>query len=190
MVDVTLLHEHHLFFHLLASDGMSARRIVLVAVHTFHLDGLTIEIIVAPCESELVFLGGGVLNFYFSETYIGREGFHYASLLVFEFAHEGVAVGSLSVPGLHLVAGCEHHLNTFLRTGQELCYGNVYCYAFHQSVFFGVEFVFVERVSKAVVLHLLLVQVVKIGGNLQRSLGVGIIVVGDGHYVAHLYFGF
>ena len=46
MVDIGTFHQHHLFFHHIARDGMSDRRIRFMTVHAFQLDGLTIYIIV------------------------------------------------------------------------------------------------------------------------------------------------
>ena len=54
VVDVAALHEEHFLLHLLARYVMSRLRVVFVTVHTLHLDGLAVEVVVASGQSELI----------------------------------------------------------------------------------------------------------------------------------------
>ena len=54
MVDVASFHQHHLLFHLLASDGVASRRIRLMTVHALQLHGLSVDIEVATGQAELI----------------------------------------------------------------------------------------------------------------------------------------
>ena len=71
VVDVATLHEEHLVLHLLTRYVVARSRIVLMTVHTLHLDRLTVKIVVAACQSELVLIGRSVLDFNLAETYVG-----------------------------------------------------------------------------------------------------------------------
>ena len=71
VVDIATLHEEHLVLHLLTRYVVTRSRIVLMTVHTLHLYGLTVEIVVAACQSELVLIGRSVLDFNLAETYVG-----------------------------------------------------------------------------------------------------------------------
>ena len=104
VVDVGAFHEHYFLFHLFTGDGMSAFWICFMTVHSFHLDRLAVEIIVASGKSEFVFLGRSVLYFYFPESYDGRESLGSASFLVLQFTDKGISVRTFRTPRLHLRA--------------------------------------------------------------------------------------
>ena len=144
VVDVALLHEEHFVLHLLAGHVVSCGGIVFVAVHALHLDGLAVEVVIAACESELVLVGGRFADFDFAEADVGGEGLDGVALLVLQFAHEGVTVGSFSTPGFHLAAGGQHDVGlhlTALADFTDGCHGG---YAGHEGVFVGIELVFIE----------------------------------------------
>ena len=117
VVDIAALHEHHLVLHLLAGDGVAQLGIVFMAVDALHLDGLAVEVVVAASQTELIVLGSGLLDFDFAESDHGGEGFHDVALLVLQLSDEDVAVGLLSVPGLHFVACIELKAEALLHTG-------------------------------------------------------------------------
>ena len=71
MVDISLEHEEYLLLHLLACDIMTGVDIVLVTVHTLHLDRFAVEVIVASCQAELIILGLCIADFNLTETHIG-----------------------------------------------------------------------------------------------------------------------
>ena len=189
VVDVAALHEHHLVFHLLAGDGMAQFGAVLVAVDTLHLDGLSVEIVVAAGQTELVVLGSSLLDFYLAESDDGRECFHHLALLVLQLSDEGVAVGLFGAPGLHLVASVELEAETLLHAGLQLVDGEAGTYAFHGFIVVAVEFVFEERIGEGIALDSLLGEVDNLGVDAERSIGEGGVVVGCGHEVAHLHKG-
>ena len=190
VVDVALLHEEHFVLHLLAGYVVSRGGIVFVAVHALHLDGLAIEVVVAACQSELVLISGRVADFYFAEADIGGEGLNGVALLVLQFAHQGITVGSFSTPGFHFITGRKHYVRFHLTTLADFtdrCHGG---YAGHEGVLVRIEFVFVERINNAVAFGRLCGEVAYLSRDVERSLGEGVVVVGDGFDVAHLHLGF
>ena len=187
VVDVAALHEHDFLRHPFAGDGVSAVGIGFMTVDALHLDGLSVQIVVASGQSELVLVGRRVLDFDFAEADDGGVGFDHAALLVLELSHEGVAVGALGAPGLHLVAGLEGEGHFLGGAAFERVERGFSADAFHEPVLVAVELVLVERIAQAVVLGLLLVEVVDEGADVERSLGVGVVIFGDGYHVAHLH---
>ena len=105
VVDITALHEHHFVLHLFARDGMTAFGASFVTIHTFHLDGLAIQVIIATFQAEFVFRRRCVLDFALTETYVCRESFDYLALLVLQLANEYVAIRCFSAP---LLDACAH----------------------------------------------------------------------------------
>ena len=87
MVDISTLHQHHLFFHHIARDGMPDRRIRFMAVHAFQLDGLTIYIIVTSGQSEFIFFSRCIFDFDFAETDNSRNGFYRFAFGIFQLRH-------------------------------------------------------------------------------------------------------
>ena len=110
MVDVAALHQEHFFFHLFARNVVTRFGVCFMTVHTLHLDGLSVQVVVTSGQSEFVLVGRCVLDFDFAEAHNGREGFDGASLLVQQFAHQRIAVRSFGAPRLHGVAGIERKL--------------------------------------------------------------------------------
>ena len=87
MVDVGAFHQKDFFLHLYAGDGMTSFGVSFMSVDALQLDGLSVEIIIASCQSEFVVGGGGVFDFYLAETHDGRHGFNHLAFLVFQLGH-------------------------------------------------------------------------------------------------------
>ena len=143
VVDVAALHKEHFVLHLLTRYVVACSRIVLMTVHTLHLDGLSVEIIVAACQSELVLFGRCILNLYLAEAYVCRECLYRIALLVLQFAHESVAMRSLSTPRFNNVAGLKRHESGKVAVLVDVAYDSSSTYARHESVLVGIETVFV-----------------------------------------------
>ena len=131
VVDVSALHHHNLFLHLLARDGMSALGVRLMSVHALQLQRLTVHVEVAACQSELVGLSLCVQNLHRAESYLRRHGFSGAALVVFQLSHEHIDLRLLARPRLHGDAGQQ----VFGRRG-----------ACHEFVLVAVEAVLIEAV--------------------------------------------
>ena len=98
MVDIGTLHQHHLFFHHIARDGMPDRRIRLMAVDTFQLDSLTIYIIVTSGQPEFIFFCRCIFDFHFTETDNSRNCFHRFAFGIFQLRHQRIAIRELCRP--------------------------------------------------------------------------------------------
>ena len=77
MVDIGTFHQHHLFFHHIARDGMSDRRIRFMTVHAFQLDSLTIYIIVTSRQPEFIFFSRCILDLDLTEPDDRRGCLHH-----------------------------------------------------------------------------------------------------------------
>ena len=143
VVDIATLHKEHFVLHLLACHIVACSRIVLMTVHTLHLDGLTVEIIVASCQSELVLFGRCILNLYLAEAYVCRECLYCIALLVLQFAYESVAMRCLSTPRFHDVASLKRHGSGKVAVLVDIAYCSSSAYARHESILVRVETVFV-----------------------------------------------
>ena len=133
VVDVAALHQHDFLFHLLHRDGVARSRIDFLTVHALQLHRLSINIIVASGQSELVFAGRRILDFDLAETQGGGERLHHAALLVLQLTHQYITIGSLGRPLAGSVNG--HHglrgnLVTRLHLGQRISA----IHAFHQLI--------------------------------------------------------
>ena len=188
VIDVGALHEHHFLLHLFTRDGMPAFGVGFVAVHPFHLDGASIEVIVATGFAEFIGSGGGVFDFNFAEADDGGEGFEHISLLVLQFTHQHIAVGGFGTPRLHAVAGVEGELHVLFGA------------AFHGnggrgthnaggSGGFAVKFLLEKAVAEGEVFQILLGEVGDRGSDAQGGVHKAVVVVGNGNEVAHLHFG-
>ena len=187
VVDVALLHEEDFLLHLSAGNGVTGFGVVLVAVHTLHLDGLTVEVVVATCESELVFLGGCVFDFNFAEADVGGEGFDHLAFGVLQFADQGVALRFLCAPGFHGGAGVEGGRNDDALSLAAHCADGNFGGHVERRVVLSEECVGVEFISQLISLHVLLAQVAHLGFDFEGSAGEGFIVVGNCLEVAHLH---
>ena len=98
MVDVCAFHHHHLFFHLLMRDGMSACRIGFMSVDSLQFDRLPVDQEIAACQSKLIILGSYVLDFYRPETYLGGYCLDGLPLVVLQCSHQDIDVGLLCRP--------------------------------------------------------------------------------------------
>ena len=189
VVDVAALHEHHFLLHLLAGNGVAAVGIVLVAVHALHLNRLAVEVVVAAGEFELVIFRFRLLHFDLAEAHGGGERFNHLALLVFELSHEDIHLRALCAPGLHLCAGFEAHANVLLHVRQQFFEGGNGRHACNGLVAFAVKLVLVKGIVDGIILNLFLVKVLHLSRNVERSVGIGGIVVGNAHDVAHLHLG-
>ena len=126
MVDITTQHDHHLFVHLLASDGMTTNKVILVAVYTLHLDGLAVEVIVTTSQTKLIILSLGVADLNLAEAHICRSGLHDATLLIFEIHDQSITIWSLRIPlirilhcNLHSGSRCSKRSRKLYRSGSD-----------------------------------------------------------------------
>ena len=108
VVDVSALHHHHLFEHLLARDGVASLGIRLVAVHALQLQGAAIDVEIASGQPELVVFGLRVSDLHGSEADLRGDGLGGATLVVFQLGHEHVNIRLLGSPRLH--GGCRKQL--------------------------------------------------------------------------------
>ena len=187
VVDVHPLHQHHFFGHTFTGDVMPLFRIAFVTVHPFHLDRLAIEVIVTARQSEFILIGRSILDFDFAEAYSGREGFYHTSLLVFQFAHQRIAIRLFGIPRLHGCTGIQGCLYLLNITRQELCHRYIHRHVLYQGVFIAIQSKFIEGEAQRMILHLLLVEVLEGGSNIQLCLCISIIIIRNGHDVLHLY---
>ena len=188
VIDIGALHEHHLLLHLFTRDGVPSSGIGFVTVDALHLDGASVEVIVATGFAEFIGCGGGVFDFNFAEADDGGESFEHISLLVLQFAHQHIAVGGFSAPRLHAVAGIEGELHVLFGAA---FHGNGGCGAHDAggSGGFAVKFLLEKAVTESEVFQILLGEVGDRGGDAQGGVHKAVVVVGNGYEVAHLHFG-
>ena len=173
VVDVAALHQHHLFFHLFASDGVAPLRGIFVAVHALHLHGLVVEVIIAPGQSEFIVVGGGLTDFAGAETYDGADRLYHVALGVLQLCHEHISVGGFRAPGL---GGGTRDADALRGIGSP-CDGDfqrLLCARLgsHGGVLLAVELFFVERIAEGGSLDGLLAQILQHGVHLQRVGGL------------------
>ena len=187
MVDIGTLHEHDFLLHLFVGNSMTAVGIRFVAVHTLKLDGLTIIEIVATYQTEFVLTCGDVLNLNLSETNISGVGVDSTAFLVFQFAHEDITLRALSRPRTHgltyrnLRGG--QHLAAFLHQRN----GNSSLHAADRLSGITVKF-HLEQLISQLELLILFAEIGNIGLHVEHCIRVvGILIRGNGHYIAHLH---
>ena len=98
MIDVAPFHQHHLLEHLLASNGVTRRRIGFMTVHTLEFHGFIVHVEVSSCQLELVFLRFCLANLDGPNAEVGRSAIEQSSFLVFEFGYENISVGPFCTP--------------------------------------------------------------------------------------------
>ena len=72
---------------------MTYGRVALVTVDAAQLHGAPVDVEIAPCQMELVGLGGGVADFDLAETGVGGEGFNSTSAGIHQVPYDGIAIG-------------------------------------------------------------------------------------------------
>ena len=188
VVDVAALHQEHLVLHLFTAYGVSCLNIVLVAVYTLQLDRLSVQIVVSSCKSELVLIGRRILDFHLSETYVGRECLNGSALGILQFAHQCIAVRSLSTPEVHIVSCIECSFEVDFSLRIQFAFQLSRCgNAAEQGVLVGIKAVGVERILDSIALDGLFGEVLKLGCNMQFGVGIGVIQIWNSLDVADLH---
>ena len=98
MVDVTLKHEHYLLLHLLTCKRVTSLKAVLMTVHTLHLDGLAVEVVVTSSQAELILRCLCIADLHLAETEVCRSCLHSIALLVKQRNHQSITVRLLGAP--------------------------------------------------------------------------------------------
>ena len=138
VIDIGTLHHHHFFGHTFTSDVVTTFRICFVTVYPFHLDRLTIQVIVTTRQTEFILIRWSILDFDFTETDSSREGFNRTSLLVLQFTYQGITVRLFSIPRLYSCTCIEHGTYLLDITRKKLCNRHTYSYILHQGIFIAI----------------------------------------------------
>ena len=186
MINVASLHDDDFFQHLFARNVVTCSGACFVAVHTFHLDSLTVKVVVTSCQSEFVVFSCSLLYFYLTESYCGRECFYHFSFLVFQLAHKCIAVRSLSAPRLNFIACLKSYGSCLLAFFLQIAYGSCNVNARHQSIFVRIELVGIECIVDGISLSRFVGKVTNVGRYAERSVCVRSVVIGDSLKIAHL----
>ena len=163
VVDVTTLHQHHFLLHLLMSDGMTTLGICFVAVHTLHLDGLAIEIIVATCLAKFVILSSSILNFNLTEADNGREGFEHLIFRIEQLTHKDIAPRRFCTPLLHECTSLEFHSSSGFTTLAHFDRSSYDIHTCYGSGIFAIELLFKEAITYTQAFEILLGEIAQRG---------------------------
>jgi len=185
VIDITTQHNHHLLLHLLAGDGVASHQIVFVTIHTLHLHGLAIEIVVTTRQAKLIVLGLCVTNLHLAESHICRGTLHNATLLIEKANNQRIAVRLLGTPLrriLHLHSHsdrcCSLRLNeSYLALDSGIAYN---------SVFVAKQLILIELRLDFITLCDLLREIAHINSDICHSIAVLAIKVGGNSHVAQL----
>ena len=177
MVDVTLKHEHYLLLHLLTCKRMASLKAVLMTVHTLHLDGLAVEVVVTSSQAELILGCLCIADLHLAETKVCRSCLHSITLLIEQRYHQCITVRLLGAP-LCRVSHRHLKLQCLCIAGKQLIKsGNNRC-TLNLHVLVAVESVLVELYLYLILLCLLCSKVTNVNLNVCYSILVLRIKVG------------
>ena len=158
VVDIGTFHQHHFLFHHLTGDGMAYGRIAFVAVHAFQLDSLTIYIIVASGQSELVFRSGRIFYFHFAETDSGGDCFYRTAFLIFQLAYQCITVWLFGRPFIRVLY-FQDCFSIHLQARRNLGDGGGSCYVLYFRIVVRIEFIGIQRIDHRISFRHFLTQV-------------------------------
>ena len=163
VVDVTTLHQHHFLLHLLTSDGMTTLGVCFVTVHTLHLDGLAIEIIIATCLAKFVIVSSSLLNLNLTESDNRREGFEHLIFGIHQLTHEHISPGSFCTPLLYQRTSLEFHGSSDFTTLAHFHWSCLGIHASYGSRVFSIEFLLKEAIAHTQAFEILLREIAQRG---------------------------
>ena len=102
VVDVGLLHEHNLMFHLFTRNHLTSQRICVVTINAFELQSLTIDVVISACQAEFVLLSRSIFDFNCAETCLETDGLHHLFAL-HQFTHQHINIRFFGCPWRHMV---------------------------------------------------------------------------------------
>ena len=85
MIDITLLHQHNLFFHHLTGYSVTYSRVGFMPVHSFQFYRLAVDIVITAGQAELILIGRSVFDFHFPETDNRRYCLDTPVFMIFQF---------------------------------------------------------------------------------------------------------
>ena len=190
VVDVTALHQHHFLLHLLTRDSVSAFGVCFVAVHTLHLDGFAIEIIVTSSLAKFVVLRSGLFDFNLAETNDGRECLEHIILGIHQFTHQHITPRGFCTPFLHKRTSLQFHTCSNFVSFAHFHRGSFCTHTCYGSSAFAIEFFFKKAIAHTQTFEVFRREIVQRSFDVERSIHQRSIKVGDCHHIAHLHFGF
>ena len=169
MVDISLEHKEHLFLHLLTCNVVSCVDIVLVTVHTLHLDRLTVQIIVASCQTEFIILSLSIADFNLAESHICRCSLKHLALLVEQRYNQCIAVRLLGTP-LCRVSYRHVKFQGLCIAGEQLLKRHCHSSTLNNLVLIAVESILIELNLNLVLLDLLCSEITHIDFNVRNGI--------------------
>ena len=187
MVDIGTFHQHHLFFHHIARDGMSDRRIRFMTVHAFQLDSLTIYIIVTSRQPEFIFFSRCILDLDLTEPDDRRGCLHHFPFSILQLSNQRIAIWELCRP----FPGSFYIQDSFRGLYLSGIYHIHRCrnkHIFHFDVFIRIQLIGIQRIFQFISLRNLFIQVAYIGRDCQRTIRISHIQIRNRHQIAHIHF--
>ena len=165
---------------------MSAIDIILVAVHTLHLDRLAIEVVVTASQAEFIILGLSVANLNLTETNVSRSSLHNLALLVEQLHNKSITAGLLGTPFCGVLHG-KLNIRSSCSAGKHLLYLFGSNSTANLGIVVAIKLVLVKLNLQRVVLCLFLAKVAHIHSNFGNSILVLSVEIGNYAKIANLH---
>ena len=102
MIDIGAFHDHDLFCHSFATDGMTGFGRTLVPINAFQFHRFIVYIKITACQSEFIVFSFSVFDFHFAETNVCRYRFYCTTFFIHQFSYQHIAVGFFGRPGFNI----------------------------------------------------------------------------------------
>ena len=177
MIDITLLHQHNLFFHHLTGYSVTYSRVGFMPVHSFQFYRLAVDIVITAGQAELILIGRSVFDFHFPETDNRRYCLDTPVFMIFQFRDQGITIRSFCRPFIRIFY-FQNHFFRFLGIpcGNRFYLGNdtvpdsrtlSICCQNNRFILVRIQFVGIQTIAYFISLGRFLSKITDIGLNRQ-----------------------